>query len=214
MKNNLLILLLCKNPGNHLIELNNFFRDNDLLSVIINENPELPNTYCGLNRIKKGSTAWETSFYYIENDITKYDYAWIIEDDVYSAKLDTYINLFEYYDNTNYSLITGDIESKQASKDWNWWSDPDIISYNHQYRSYNPICRLSIKLINLILDFRKKYQQFCFHETLFASLCIENNLNFLDYNTDKNPYTGNIRYRPCYQTTEITDNKIYHPVKL
>ena len=42
-------------------------------------------------------------------------------------------------------------------------------------RTFNPLCRLSNRLVQKILDFQEQHNTFVFHEILFPSLAIKNN---------------------------------------
>jgi hypothetical protein len=170
-----------------------------------------------LNKYK--ITAWEKSFYYInENKLTNiYNNIYFIEDDVYSKNFDTYINLIKYWNTFSNDFISAEIKSKKEDSGWFWWSEDTKYEeyFANPYRAFNPLCRLSRRLIELILNFRKQNNGFYFHEILFSSLVVKNKLNYMDYNLDmgSKKYIGKIHFRPRILPGLITDNKLYHPVK-
>lgn len=78
--------------------------------------------------------------------------------------------------------------------------------------SFNPLCRLSARLLQKVLEFRKDNGRFIFHEVLFASLAMEGRMACLDWN--KRPefkrLFSEFRYRP---PLEQAVPGISHPVK-
>jgi hypothetical protein len=194
--------LICDNEiSTNTMVLNNFVRLNQI--GFINNRP----------------SAWEKSFFYLETKVSfnKYDHIYFIEDDVYSKNNSMYIALIKYWNTLNEHFISKHIRSKNQSLEWFWWEND--ISYKkyfkNPYRSFNPICRLSSKLINFILEFRKKNNRFVFLEILFISVAIKNNMSYMDYNLDEKSqkYIGDIHYRPEIKIKDICDNRLYHPVK-
>jgi hypothetical protein len=181
------------------------------------------NNFVGFNNIgflKNRPSAWEKTFFYIQfNDIiNKYNHIYFIEDDVYSKNNNTYTELIQYWNTFSENFISKCIQSKEQSLAWHWWkNDPFYKNYfNNPYRCFNPLCRLSSLLIDLILKFRKKNNRFLFHEILFSSIVMEDNIDYIDYDLDEKSkkYIGHIHYRPIINTKDITDNKLYHPVKI
>lgn len=167
--------------------------------------------------IKKPSS-WDKAFYeiYEENLISKYNYFFFVEDDVYSKN---YILLADFLiisnNNYNHDLITKCIRPKSHYPTWKHWKEEYINQFKSPSQSFNPICRLSNKLISKIFQYQKDNSRFDFHEILFASLCKEHDLSYIEYINDPilQQYVGAVSYKPILLKEEITDNKIYHPVK-
>ena len=215
--NNTLVILLCKKQKKYVKSLQDYLQ-NFVETIVCEENLSIPKNYVGLNRIKKNPMlpiAWENAFFILFNShlYNKYKFVYFIEDDVYSKNFQTFLNLIDLHSNHTEDLIASDIGSRIDQPHWYWWKDKDVIKYDQQLKSFNPLCRLSNELINYVEKFFLENNQFCFHETLFASLAINNNLKILDYKKDDNPYIAHVRYRPVYELSDITDDKIYHPVK-
>lgn len=227
--NNVYILILSKDLfGNY---------DNNLLSILLNQNninniiisdedsldldgPIKKQGFYNLTRspyIKKPSS-WDKAFYYIyQNSLIKqYDYYWFIEDDVYSKNYDSLIN-FIITSNQEYDhdLITKCIRPKSHHPTWKHWKEEYINQFKFPSQSFNPICRLSSRLISKVFQYQKDNFRFDFHEILFASLCKSHDLSYIEYvNSDKlNKYIGQITYKPVLLKENINDDKIYHPVK-
>ena len=215
--NNTLVILLCKKQKKYVKSLQDYLQ-NFVETIVCEENLSIPKNYVGLNRIKQNPMlpiAWENAFFILFNShlYNKYKFVYFIEDDVYTKDIKVFGKLIKYYSQYTHDLITGHIFSRNDEPSWYWWTDKDVIKYDQQLKSFNPLCRLSNELINYVEKFFLENNQFCFHETLFASLAINNNLKILDYNKDNNPYISTIRWRPVFELSDITDDKIYHPVK-
>lgn len=192
---------------------------NTIDNTIIIYDTEIPDkilkekNYCCLTETIKKISAWDKAIHYLSdlNFIEKYDYFYFIEDDVYTSELETFIKLFNILDNYNHDLISHEIRSQTKSLEWYWWKKYK----KHKAKSYNPLCRLSKKILLLVIDYYKKNQKLLFHEVLFASIAYEHKLETLDFNLiDKyNNLFGTFEYRPIIDIKNIKDNKIYHPVK-
>jgi hypothetical protein len=169
--------------------------------------------YCCLTETVKKNSSWDKSIYYIEslNLIEKYDYFYFIEDDVYSKNFQTFSFLFDILNTYNHDFISHDIVSFEKSLKWNWWKK----YRKYKAKSYNPFCRLSKKMLELVMVFLKDNKKLIFHEVLFASLAYEHELQTLNLNEidQYNNIFGTFQYRPLINIKDISDDKIYHPVK-
>lgn len=229
---NTLCLLLCRNQSKYISVLEQTFKKTNIDTLIIDDSvidnslPETDN-FTNLGRLRSNNQtlniiSWDKSFYIISayNLVNQYDYFFFIEDDVYTKKPDTIVNFIEHFACLDYDLLSRGILSIENDPEWPGWSFKDDHEYRklfkNIYRSYNPFCRLSNKLISTILEFKNNYNKFYFHEILFASLCVDNGLKYYDYKNDKecgDKYIGVFTYRPVISKQDIHDNKIYHPVK-
>lgn len=210
-----IILLLARKQTQYVIELSQYLNKHNYLTHIIYEDPNLPASFSGLTHVKRGPTAWENAFYYLSKiDMDSFDHIFFIEDDVYCKSFYSMLHAIKYYDNSTYDLICKDFYSQQESRSWHWWIDKEVshFFYQYRYRSFNPFCRLSNRLIRKIFNYRIKYNKFCFHEILFPSLAASHHFSILDYNLYNNPYIGDIRWEPNYKIS-LLDHRIYHPVK-
>jgi len=229
---NTLVSILCRKKSNYVVDLDKKLKYHNIDSVLIIDNESDSDIVRKKNFIRlnwmfdKNSqshftqiTAWEKSFYniYINDYINKYNYFYFLEEDVYTKNLPTIINLINYFNTFDADLISTKILPKDANAEWPWWSEDYryIELFNDPHRSFNPLCRLSSKLISLIFDFRNHYKEFYFHEMLFSSICVQNNLSYHDYDDypEIDEYIGTFHYRPEIDQNKIKDKKIYHPVK-
>lgn len=210
--------------------------DNDLLDALLKQNniaskiiadketSELDKTiktegFYNLTRspyIKKPS-AWDKAFYYIakNNLLDSYSHFFFIEDDVYSKKYDSIVKFIVESKNYNVDFITKQIRSNNHYSGWRYWKEDYVKLLKSPHQSFNPICCLSSKLVKLILNYKDEHNSFNFHEILFASLCKEHNLTYIEYINVQSlsKHIGKIAYRPINTIEEILDEKIYHPVK-
>lgn len=223
---NTLVSILCRKRNEYVTSLENTLNTNSVNSCLIidneiNDNILREKNFVGLNRLSDDEliTSWEKSFYNIQinNHINKYDYFYFIEDDVYTKDTNTILELIEYFNTFNSDFTSKAILPKEDIMEWPWWNrekDHNHI-FNHPHRSFNPLCKISNKLLSIILNFKNEYGKFYFHEILFASLCINYNLKYHDYNyyPDISKYIGQFYYRPEIDIKTINDKKVYHPVK-
>jgi len=225
--NQCLVLILCKDRSKKIISLENSISSNhtDFLTVCdsltLNLDKKLLDAgFYNLTRspyIKKPS-AWDKAFYTISyNELyNKYNYFFFIEDDVYSKNYEC-LNEFihECINNFHEDFITKQVRPQSHHPNWKYWKENYISDLKHPSQSFNPLCRISNKLIKLILNYQRLHKKFEFHEILIASLCLENNLSYINYieNDNLKKYIGRFRYNPILLVEEITDNLIYHPVK-
>jgi hypothetical protein len=227
MSHNYIVFILCKDFSNRSDEYVKILSQKNIpyqivcdLCSIDNDQKLLSTGFFNLTRspyIKKPS-AWDKSFYTIVQDdlLKNYDYFYFIEDDVYSKNYETIISFIMDAQSTfAVDFITKKIRPKSHHPQWKYWKEDYINEFTNPSQSFNPFCRLSNRLINKILDYKNTHNQFNFHEILFASLCLENDLSYINYieNNILNKYIGSFRYYPIMVESDISDPLIYHPVK-
>jgi hypothetical protein len=171
-----------------------------------------------MTRMIKQPSSWDKAFYHLyqnSNLLKKYNYFYFIEDDVYTKDINTLYNSFITLNQPSYDFIGLKINKRQNTKNWCWWTrEKDVnIYFKNPHMSFNPLCRLSSRLINKILEFRNSYNKFYFHEIMFSSLCVENDFTMTNLNSLIDSYLGKFDSRPIINIDTIKDTKIYHPVK-
>jgi hypothetical protein len=222
--NDIYVLILCKSECLYPIELQKFLQNNGVpISIILDDShPDksflYKNGYYNFTKITHNPTSWERSIFHIEiNELTKkYEYFYFIEEDVFSPKLETFIDFILTCNKFKHDLISKGISDKDSSPGWIWWeSKKDVKPFEFPIKSFNPICRLSSLLINKIIDYKNYYEKLSFHEILIASIANQFNLSILDY--EKEPtlktFIGEISVIQ-HKIEDMQDNKIYHPYKL
>lgn len=222
-----LTVILSKDKSKHIDILCSKLHDNKMSHVNICDyctldiDETLKNIgFIGLTRSPyiKQPSAWDKAFYFIVNNnlITLYDYFFFIEDDVYSNEYEYIIQFItKINENFDHDFITTRIKPKSHYPTWKHWKEEYVNQLKLPSQSFNPLCRLSSKLVKKIIEYKNNYQKFYFHEILIASLCLEYNFSHMSYmeNEDLKKYIGHIRYNPILEIKEIQDDLIYHPVK-
>ena len=219
-----LILILCRKQTEYTNKLNSFFRKNHVDSVLIKDNNDPPQSflrdegYHNMTKILDRPSAWEKSLYFIfvNNLYRKYDYFYFIEDDVYTKDFNTFLSLISLWNTIDHDLIARSIKIQTEEPDWFWWKDTVTDSENFKYpiKSFNPICRLSSRLIIKIHQYKDYYNTLVFHEILFPSVVKNFNMKYLDY--DNTEYGRHIEIMVADREVDYEDiitNNIYHPYK-
>lgn len=225
-----LALILTKETNNYV----NTLKDSlDIDSHIVSDNDYedslmLKHGFYNLTAEVKKPSAWDKSFFFLSklDLIQEYDYFYFIEDDVFSRDNKKINHFISILDNVDSSFMSYDISSQKDCPEWHWWREDKFRSLgsgfftnnfrlDNLYKSFNPFCRLSTQLIKLILHFRTQHHKFYFHEILFPTLCIQNNMKTFDFSVDdvsKN-FFDIFRHRPILDQLYISTDKIYHPLK-
>jgi hypothetical protein len=152
------------------------------------------------------------------SDIKKYNYIWIIENDVY------YLNSFKEFiirhENYNYDLLVPEYGLRHIN--WIWTGRLRGFKNIRNIGVLAVILRFSQKLLlNLIDNLDKKYYGYL--EAILPNICIENNLSIQQFlpelcgilTTQKNlPIMNLIIQDIVNKTNFFIEDKIYHPIKL
>lgn len=153
-------------------------------------------------------TAWSRAFYHLARQPGD-EAVWFVEDDV-AGPPEAFRELVSRTLRRNPDLATRWVWSQQQAPDWHWWHlNP---GFDPAWKSFNPICRLSPRLLAEVQAWRASAQRFCFHEILFASLACRHRLVCVDWS--KSPgyeaCFGRFNWRP-----EISEPQagVCHPVK-
>lgn len=157
-------------------------------------------------------TAWSRAFYHLEQDLHDQDSVWFIEDDV-SGHPEAFKALINQCQHANPDLAATRIYSQKTRPGWYWWKQAADLDWFEQPRSsFNPLCRLSARLIREVLRLRSEKQRFMFHEILFASVAFKHQMVLLDFERQDNccALLGDFRWRP--EVARIHPG-ISHPVK-
>lgn len=165
-----------------------------------------------------GHTMYINYFKNNYNEIKKYDYIWIIENDVYYPN--SIIEFIYTHDIYKYDLLVS--EYGLRSPKW-----PHTLSLKGFKNIYNigilgVIMRLSQNLLLKLIDNIDK-EYFGYMETILPHICIENHLSIHQFlpekcgilTTDNNLSLLNlIKEDILNNTKKYIENKIYHPIKL
>ncbi len=219
------LVILSKSKNYWAEDLNNYFKSSHIIyDDSISDDLTEKLGFCEIDiptckRKGSNTSAWDKAFLFLNKNLDKLDdYVWFIEDDVWTKSKENLNDLFTLCKKHQQDLISNRIKSKSESQDWFYWSDKMIMEnskfLNNHIKSFNPICRISKKLIIKILMWKAQHGKFMFHEILFASLCKDHDLEMIDFSELEESYVfGEFRWRPVINKSSIVDNKIYHPVK-
>jgi hypothetical protein len=224
---NTLVLVLCKNISNHIELLINKLEQNNFSYTVVCDDCSvdidqhlISNGFINLTRadhIKKPS-AWDKAFYQIHQQqlLSSYDYFFFIEDDVYSTNYDSLIDFIKECNKYDSDLITKSVRTQNHFPTWKRWKEQYISELLTPRQSFNPICRLSKDLIEKIFEYRDTINKFNFHEIIFASLCVQHSLKYIEYinHIELKAHFGSIAFEPIFTFDTIPNHLINHPVKL
>ena len=174
--------------------------------------------FFNLTKTIKSPCSWEKSFYFIEKNqdiFKKFEQIIFVEDDVFSTLPTAIEELSREMSSLKSDVVTHCVQDESDSKEWPHWALGDKRHFEKPIKSFNPLCRLSKRMIGSILEFREKTGMFAFHEILFCSLA--HSLGYITIPMESLPFYerhfGRFLYRPIMNTTSANDGRIYHPVK-
>lgn len=155
-------------------------------------------------------TAWSRAFAHLARTLEDEEAVWFVEDDV-AGDVDSFAALVAATRAKQADLSALDIRTRHEDAHWPWWSYADGI-LPCPARAFQPLCRLSGRLIRAVLDFQKRHQRFTFHEVLFASLAQEKGMSWLDWRKEgaTKDLVTEFLYRPDVARIH---RGVSHPVK-
>lgn len=157
-------------------------------------------------------TAWSRAFFHLEKTLEEDENIWLIEDDV-AGPAAAFQALVHLCHKRQPDFATSKYMSPQSHPDWYWWArNPNPDWFAQPRGSFNPLCRLSARLVREVLALRKNKEQFTFHEILFASLAFQEGMSVIDWLEDDEfrSLIGTFNWRPEIRRAELS---ICHPVK-
>lgn len=155
-------------------------------------------------------TAWSRAMVHLARTLEPDEAVWFVEDDV-AGDAGSFAELVRQTIFRSVDLAAIDLRTRQEDGHWPWWGYADNF-FEEPMRGFQPLCRLSARLVRTALDFREKHGRFTFHEVLFPSLARQNGMTWLDWTRkpDFQRMFGTFRYRP--EVSQIAQG-ISHPVK-
>ena len=173
------LCILCKYPENITIKICNdiqknlnipvfiisdmFYESTDKNINIIHISDEecLKYNYRNANYvIKKECSAWDKMLYYFTKVYTDYSFIWVLEDDVFVPSINNFKIMYETYKDDNTDHLATRI--KKIDKNVYWFHNDEADFFGGLYRSFNPMCRLSKRLIQSTSNFIIKYNRVAF----------------------------------------------------
>lgn len=128
--------------------------------------------------IKKSVTGWDKALYHAYK--LKKDFNWFIEDDVYWNN-DQIMKDFFTMDNKSDLITNHCIEEFKTDYYWFLCFNTNKLTVDKTIwkATFNPICRLSYKILEKINEYSHIQNTLFFHEIMFATICQINNYNIL-----------------------------------
>ena len=144
-----------------------------------------------------GITSWDRAFEELDGSRP----VWCVEEDVAGADFSELVAKVVAADP---ELAARDIVSRKIDPSWCWWKKSP---FAEPWKSHNPLCRLSARLVSRVLAYRATHGHFTFHEILFATLA-EDRLDMTEVFPE---CFGEFTFRPV--VTAEHGGRISHPVK-
>lgn len=169
----------------------------------------------------------------------EYDYYWYIEDDVrFNGAWDTFFNSIKENDN-NADFLTCHVRQYKDEPYWFWWETlkhrtGKRVALNLRLRSFNPIFRISKRALDFLNEaYLSGWSGH--HEVTMASLLVSAGFSISDLgdvgefvlqkstrkyyksalpDNNGDVGTGSVRFRPYINSSEMTEELLYHPVKV
>ncbi len=186
------------------------------------------NGYCHMHP-KVAVTAWDKAFLYLERHPAD-KAVWLVEYDVYvhhvdalpqldrqHSKADLILPMLPKIPHGQRAVVQKALWSKKEDPHWPWWREGNGMgAQNNLVHNITQLCRLSPKLIQHCLRWRRQHKRFHFHEILLPTLVKRHQLS---HALIRSPH---IRWGPRYTIHHMkrlcakNKNKIatiLHPIK-
>ncbi len=153
-------------------------------------------------------TAWSRALSHLERTLEDDEAVWFVEDDVAGGR-EAFAHLLGITSDVDADLSAWEVRTRDEDPEWYFWSRAEGI-FVSPCRAFQPLCRLSARLVRQVLDFRSRHGEFVFHELLFASLASAQGMRTLDWSRACPGVFGEFRFRPEVRPIRAG---ISHPVK-
>ncbi len=152
--------------------------------------------------------SWDKALFYFCIVKKNYKNVWFIEDDVFFLKEEVLMNIDSKYKESDLLTNENDVNNNGNLKGWdNWYTALGKIRLPW-VKSMVCACRVSNKLLNLIMEYAKKHNILFYHEVMFNTLAYQNNLKI-----DTPSELSTIHFRTEWNTNNLNLNNLYHPIK-
>lgn len=155
-------------------------------------------------------TAWSRALAHLAATMKEDEAVWFVEDDV-AGDAESFSHLVELTRARNPDLAARDIRTQLEDADWYFWPRAEG-RFEEPVRAFQPLCRVSARLLREVFRFGKSHGGFVFHEILFASLAKRDAMELLEWESDPqcSACFSTFVYRP--EVTSVMRG-IAHPVK-
>lgn len=220
--------IITREPNENILKFYSNFKEYDIYIIIDNNVKlftELRNKYSNINFIKLNNEysekrgymnsssiymgfskviSWDKAllFFY---DIKKYDYVWLIEDDVWFYDENVLINIDEKYPSSD--LLTNKYNIQEKLTGWPW----DKMKINLEKPYFKCIvncCRFSKKMFEAVNNYVLKNKTLFYIEVSFPTLGIKNNLV-----CDCPLEMRTLSYDDVITIDKLNKKNLFHPIK-
>ncbi|KAL7573127.1 hypothetical protein ACA910_018798 [Epithemia clementina (nom. ined.)] len=175
----------------------------------------------------------ELTMMWLIDHATEYDYAWVMEDDVYWTNMTEFANFMSSFDDDDTDLLHQNQGTEQHpftdKKYWNFrylsppYVQPTAALAPPYYFAWFHLYRISPRVAKRVNEWRlnKNDGHWTFYEPLVATLAIQDpDLVTKSHLDNKLGYEVNMAWKPCFQYHDIYGEKslysnggVFHPVK-
>jgi hypothetical protein len=141
-------------------------------------------------------TAWSRALAHAALTLADDEWLWLVEDDVAGSAAD-FAGLVKSLDGSGADLASIDVMSREQDPSWPFWRVGEKC-WPQPWRSFNPLCRLSPRLLREVDAFCQWRGEGVFMEVMFASVARASGFSLLDLRLDPSTrgFFGAFRYRP------------------
>ena len=157
---------------------------------------------------------WDRCLFFLSQYKHLFEYAWILEDDVAVKGADTLARFITKYKDSDADLLAAPpLINKSNPGEWVLWKSIEPSGLPLRWASYNPVCRLSRRFIEVLTGFVSGKKRMFFLEIFFYSLALSARLKTQYFYELENHF----RFTPdiTFEETQRADIEfpIFHPVK-
>lgn len=155
-------------------------------------------------------TAWSRALCHLSRTRRIDEAVWFVEDDV-AGNPTSFKALKEATRRVEVDLAAINIQTHRENRGWPYWRYAAGF-FTEPARSYQPLCRLSPRLVDAVLALQAERGRCTFHEVMFASVALGEGMRCLSWYREPGfrDLFGEFRYRPEVRSVQ---HGICHPVK-
>ncbi len=155
-------------------------------------------------------TAWSRALCHLSRTFEEDEAIWFVEDDV-AGDAGSFAALVRETAEMGVDLAAMDVRTREADAHWPYWGYADGF-FSEAARAFQPMCRLSGRLVRAVLDCREQNGRCTFHEVMFPSVAREQGMSWLSWCREAalKRHFGEFHYRPAVTSVGFG---VSHPVK-
>ena len=155
-------------------------------------------------------TAWSRALCHVSRTLADDEAVWFVEDDVAGDKA-SFALLARGTAALGVDLVSIEVRTIEEDPPWPLWHYADGF-FSSAVRSFQPMCRLSGRLIRAVLACCEKHGRCTFHEVMFPSVAREHGMSWRSWSQEPGlrDLVSEFRYRP--EVRRVLHG-VSHPVK-